>query len=56
MSTAARLEYDKLPKLTPEEIRLARCPIVIRNDKLFVLDVQHNILIPLKNAFKRKEV
>lgn len=55
MSTAARLEYEKLPKLTPEEIRLARCPIVIRNDKLFVLDGLRNLLIPLKTAFKRKK-
>jgi hypothetical protein len=51
MSSKARAAYEVLPPCTPEEIRLAKLPVVIRNGKTYVLD--GGKFVPLKEAYEK---
>jgi len=48
MSAAVREAYDKLPKLTDEELHLASCPLVERDGRLLILDEARHQLVTLK--------
>ena len=48
MSAAARERYDRLPPLTEEELRLAKCPVVRRDGKLIIIDEKRGLEIPLR--------
>jgi len=48
MSAVEREAYDRLPALTEEELRLAKCPLVERDGRLLILDEAKHQLVTLK--------
>lgn len=48
MSAAAREAYEKLQPLTEEELHLASCPLVERDNRLIIIDEHRGLEIPLK--------